>query len=95
MKKIKDFNTIRTGDWIVFVNPDYPKNETKTIIKIKPKIIIGYAFNFIGEIEKIEDKRSFLKDIWAYYPKGSWCVLKLNKKERLYYNKIIMLGMLE
>lgn len=90
MREIKDFNTIRTGDWIWIKNKDYPKKDKRqTIIIVKGKSILVYPFNYKGEMIKFNEKRDMLSNTLQFYPED-WGIYKLNRKEKEKFNREII-----
>ncbi len=90
MKKIKNFKSVKNGDWILFRNPN---SKVRTIVIVENKLIV-YAFDYKGIMEKFEFRRRFFNSLWDFYPK-EWKKYKLNKKDKEIFNREIILGSLE
>lgn len=95
MKEIKNFDKIRTGDWIWTKNKDYPKKDKRqTIIIVKKNSLLVYAFNYKGEMMKFNDKKDMLSNTLQFYPE-KWGIYKLNREEKEKFNREIILGSLK
>lgn len=84
MRRIKDFNTIKTGDWLLSLE------SPKVVFVIKNKISQIYIFNKSGGIITNKEKRRRLNYIIKHHLRLGR-VYKLNKKDREMFNKEIIL----
>ena len=93
MRKIRNLNKIKTGDWIL-IKPE-KEDGRKTIIITKDGTFSVFLYNVSNKVIRLTKEditKGSLGSLENFY--YDWDKFKLNKKEREYYRKDLILGRL-